>query len=979
MSDHVLPAKVMPHDEGELPEYLKMMVETQGKPAFADLAMHNDQESSMGDNSKRNISFDFTKEYKFVEENLQLTDRTFTNYQVEQNGKGSSSSLTVLPSVKPPVEKNDSLSLMKSIVDQQLEEIKQIPFVAVTSEKTHVMPQTNLAKSLSLTIHPTTDQSETDFIFEVKDQAQRLHSLKKSPELIPIEQISYCPNPAMGLEDLTNKVKYNQVVALHHGYNTTLSEIIEEPSEGLIDTKSSDTMRNRQLINHLIYDIADPEVVSEYSKNLIHTGQVSPSNLPGTQNVLNPRNNIFSLRTIAASSPNLAEEAAQSTAPHLDLSPQWDLAFKPDQFQRSKIEEANAMIPISHFTKKLYTSSTPSSPQHQNIHLFTPGDKSNPKGALDFDKGADKRVREQDEIRLPVMKACSDTLTDERQQDVIPKTVPRPVTNRPEIEIRDEHLFKRYSEMVSCPLAESKDTLKLPGDKETGDDILGKPYNSVRSQPSENLLYQSLDPSLHHGTLTPIVPEAKYSKSTRLKPFKSILGPSPKEGYVAEMLRHRMVGSNTVKPSFFTSNAIRRASESNQNDDSKLTDSIQISRKMISNSQIFTNFKKKSRDKSERREKTQAEKVGSERGPRYSHYEPFLTNPNSGNKAFSSNAKPKIRESQPRPIVEKDSSITRNVNDNIRKMIQDNLDISRSFDVDKEYKQQRANICNHLQRINHMLNQIGEVFPKKIDTSLINKRNERLQEMKLLKNQRYILNVDNCINKTRESISTCKEQFLDDFLSSTDNVMANTSTSFFSKKALLNAASSGAKRQAKSRSFKKGILNPKAPNQSTISNIKTTFPKAHVICKKMKKSVIEPAAKSVDLASKAKSKGSNKNPQFTVLDEGSHNSTDSNLKSQQMIMTLSSLTSYPVNIQFKPSIHTTNVVPQPFKAAPFKLLKSLQKFKEIEGYEALKSKYGRGSQKHRKVRAAFGLYPKSSLDHEMFKGSHRNIFRRETG
>jgi hypothetical protein len=231
--------------DGELPEMLKQLVDLKGQQVPPDMFNSVEFEGSQEDTSRKNQSFDFTKDYKFNEEGPPSGERELHDLQLGSIHSGKSS-LNFLPApqlMKSMAFETENIQFMRNYIDKQLEEVKPL-LQSFPIDKPQGQMLENRIPMLPISM-----------ITSATHQGQSHYSESSYPleyELLPDPLI---PQP------LVQSIKYSQ--PLHGYYNTTLSEIIEENSEAMQETKSSDTIRNYQIINGLAIENRESEVMSD--------------------------------------------------------------------------------------------------------------------------------------------------------------------------------------------------------------------------------------------------------------------------------------------------------------------------------------------------------------------------------------------------------------------------------------------------------------------------------------------------------------------------------------------------------------------------------------------------------------------------------------------------------------------------------------------------------------------------------------------
>ena len=235
----------------ELPEALKQMVDSSVRHMHVETLLY-DAENSLGESSKRNISFDFTKDYKYENETTSEKEREELCYfyQLEDPGNPIAS------------EKANSRSFNSEGV--VLEKLSQAKMIMERIDNSGVIKE---ARNLEDKIKA--GRGECDFNGQVQNSGS------KEKERWDPSQMRFTNEVALE-EHSTNKYQGLMIAPVMNN-NNTLSDIIEENSETQVDPKSTDTTQMFNLKNYML------------SSNRDISGQSSPHQI---KNILSEMQNI---------------------------------------------------------------------------------------------------------------------------------------------------------------------------------------------------------------------------------------------------------------------------------------------------------------------------------------------------------------------------------------------------------------------------------------------------------------------------------------------------------------------------------------------------------------------------------------------------------------------------------------------------------------------------------------------------------------
>lgn len=944
--------------EAELPEYLKMMVETQGTPIVGDHLLNADHESSMGENSKRNTSFDFTREYKFNEENGVPSDKQspvmFADL-VQIDKLQNSTNVNMLER-----NGNPSLSVLKTIIDQQLHELKNI----------HLQPAKESVEGLKCLISKSEiEKLEKAYNSHISQEAHRKSNRGRDDHWNLVDsgsdrELNRSSLPAP--EELLLRVK------LYTGnpgvvYNTTLSEIVEETSDVLLDTKSSDTLRNYQLINNFIYDPESQNL--EADKSASRTAKLSPRNDGRSdREPAGGKEKHISLRTITGSTPNLKEKFGRHSKgkgmPLMDMSPKFN--------NESNIEES----PEEHnpFDKTVYATaqgsrdvqslSVPSTPQYPGqVHIPSDTGMATAGGVM---KTSDLRsaiktkmanINDADRFKTRDVDHHRPSLDDGKIVSLAqdgPREDKR-VTDEKGVQEKVHRSVKNLRE-ISCQSLKGE-PVKIGSIKK--DIPLSSPTNlkstivqkTVNSNSTLNLNTSSPKPKFEPNSFK----SGLKQKEARQENPESVEAPIKKE-LVHERLRTK---------------ANKYLEQEAQTDDNSKTEQKSGNRSISKSQQ---------KDIAIPLYYSTSDMINSGREKQGLNIHLVQANPISS--LLYSQTKPKIRPTKVRHPGEVEGAFSSS--NQIKKLVQDNLDISKSFDLEHEYKLQRANISNHLHRINFMLNQISEVVPKH-DSFAPSSRLD-YDTSPFSRPRRTIKSRDSrtgSISSKKNGAVSEKNgvDYFDYFKGTLESAVERVAPLGFSKKAFVQSTLSGLVGSNLKKRVKEPIMKNKLNRGKPFSNMGSVISQAQSRAQKKRSVKPHMAAKSADAISRVKFSTASKGTAQGTMEESSHVSIDSNMKNGPMFRTLGTIGKQsPVN-GMKISITSNSKSNGQLMRGNLRDFDFLSNCKTQEECKPKLKRKDKHMLSNNGVRQGllFGLTLKSGIGKDQKFASKKAIFRKETG
>ena len=954
--------------EAELPEYLKRMVETQGQPAMGDHTAHTDLDSSMGDNSKRNISFDFTRDYKFCEDAGAVLDKqqpVIMFADVVQRDSWQAAGKTQ----QRAAEASPSLTVLRSIVDKQLHELKCVP----------LLPQQGLGSDLPARVQPVDCLQHAGKQIEYQISLVHCKASEGRPDSHSRQQereLDSTPLPRP--EELLQRMR---VYAGSPGlaYNTTLSEIVEEASDMLQDTKSSDTLRNYQIIHNFVYD-PDAQLV-EADHSAVRTAKLSPRHNSMAGNALSgSRQNNFSLRSITASTPSIAEQLgwqAKGGAKGklaLDMSPQFgedSLTVESPQVAGLLGKAVYSSVQGSRQVPVILSSSTP-----HNLSLKQPG-----QAPADLGRSTVGDVMKSSDLRTAIKTKMSGSADADRQR------------LRDLIELHGAHDAGKQSPAHTVTVEDAARARNGPAGNEESTDkaarqSLHKPSKSLkpaaqaRQSPS---LQQKTGPARVDSAQKHLLSVSQAGRSAEAheeqarlqvarahdRPAQPVAVQQPKPARRQQDYSPGMAADQPHKAGLtWVPERLRTKANKSLEHDLQVTDGSWAGAKSGSRS-----LKK---DTASSVYCSTADVVPSGRDQPSGDL--LLATAYSSAKPSLSHTKPKIMPTADRLCADSRASQSYQ----IKQLVQENLDISKSFDMEQEYKLQRASISNHLQRINIMLGQISELVPRaqpvdpevKLQTRVSPFSRQRCSRDSQDSRADSLFGHSHC--STSEQPVTCHGDY---FRGTLDSALERVVPLGFTKKALAQSALVGLVGSSLKKRGKEPLSKQKMGTEKPYSKLGSVISQAQNRDQKKRNIKAHVAAKSTDSISRIKFSTASKKTHNGGIEESSHISIESNLKNGPMFRTQGAFSkNSPIN-SMKQTTASASKSSGHLKRGLIQNFDFLSNCKTHEEIKSRMIKRERNTLSNKGVRQGmlFGLTLKPSLGSNEKYTNKNAIFRRETG